>query len=293
MARLAFSEGDAEGAISRAPRRLSGEVRIRRSQTSPLETRDGYLADWSPKGLTMWAATQTPHQMRNMLSQAFSLGEERIRVVATRLGGAFGHKTHAYQEEFIVCALSRQTRQPVKWVQNRADCMMGGGRDFVHRFTVGYDDTGRLLGFKDAILANIGSLSTWGGWPMIFPCSLTLPGPYKVPDCDVQISAVVSNKSPWTASRGYGKETAALVMERVIELVACELSMDPVDVRLRNFIQPEEFPYWAAAKHYDSGNYPEALRMLLAMARYKELRQEQASAAMLPAECWASASGSR
>lgn len=277
LARLQFAEGDAAAAIDASPRSLSGKLAIQRYQTSPLETR-GYLASWQRKGITLWGSTQNPHPVRTYLAHVFGLGEDRIRVIATRIGGGFGHKVNCFQEEYIVCALSKLTGAPVKWLETRAECMLVGGREYYHDFNVGFDESGRILGFRDEILANIGSVSSWGGWPMIFPASMTFPGPYKVPNCDIQIAAVVTNKAPWSGARGYGKESATLMMERVVDLIAADLGMDPAEVRARNFVQPDEFPFWTAAKRLDSGNYPGALDMVLELANYPELRRKQQQA---------------
>lgn len=274
LARLRFKEGDAAAAIEAAPHTLSDEVRIQRCQTAPLETR-GYVASWRRDRLTFWGSTQNPHPLRTYLSEVFGLAEDRIRVIATRLGGGFGHKVNGFQEEYIVCLLSKLAKAPVKWLETREECLLVGGREYLHRFTVGFSETGRILGFKNSVLANVGCVSTWGGWPMIFPASMTFPGPYKVPDCDIEIAAVVTNKAPWSGARGYGKEAATLTMERVVDLIAARLDLDPAEVRRVNFVQPDEFPFWTAAKRLDSGNYPGALEKLLALADYDELRARQ------------------
>ncbi len=278
MIRLPFTEGDAAARIAAAPHVITDEIRIQRYQTAPLETR-GYLAAWSPDGrLTVYASAQNPHPLRSHLASIFGLAESSVRVIATRLGGGFGHKFHGMPEESLVCLLARLSGTPVSWVESRAECMLTGAREFVHQFTVGFDDDGRIVGLRDQVLANIGGLGASGGWGMAFVAGMAFPGPYRVKDYEVESVAVVTNKPPWNGARSYGKESAALALERIIDMIAAELGQDPATVRFRNFIPPEEFPYWTASKHLDSGNYAGALRQVLDLAGYDRQREAQAQA---------------
>ncbi|NMH97486.1 xanthine dehydrogenase family protein molybdopterin-binding subunit [Pseudonocardia acidicola] len=276
LIRLPFAEGDAAAVLASAPHVLDGEIHIARYQTAPMETR-GYLASWGPDGrLTFYASTQNPHPLRSHLAEILDVPESSVRVVATRLGGGFGHKFHGYPEESLVCLLARMVGAPVKWVESREECMLVGAREFVHRFTVAFDDDGRILALRDRILANVGALGASGGWGMAFVAGMAFPGPYRITDYDVESVAVVTHKPPWNGARGYGKESAALAIERIVDLVAAELSLDPAGVRRRNFIPPEEFPYWTAVKHLDSGRYAATLDHALELAGYDDLRREQA-----------------
>ena len=253
--RFPFAEGDAAGKLAAAPHVIRGELRVGRHQSAPMETR-GYVAARERGGrLTFWASTQNPHPLRTNLSTMLGVPEDRIRVVATRLGGGFGHKFNGYAEEPLVCALSKLAGAPVKWLESREDCLLVGARDFVHRFSVGFGDDGVVHALTDRMLGNIGALETWGGWTMTFPAGMTFPGPYRVTDYDIESIPVVTNKAPWNGYRGYGKEQAAMVLERMMDLVAADLGLDPAEVRRRNFIPPDAFSYWTAAKHLDSGNY--------------------------------------
>ncbi|MDT7708631.1 MAG: aerobic carbon-monoxide dehydrogenase large subunit [Pseudonocardiales bacterium] len=275
LAMFPFAEGDADAAIAAAPHRISDEVHIQRYQTAPMEPR-GYVAQWKPGGrLTVWASTQNPHPMRTNLATVLGIGEERVQVIAPKVGGGFGHKFNGYEEEYLVPLLARLAGRPVKWIETRADSLLVGAREYSHHFTVGFGDDGRILGIKDRIVGNVGSLSTWGGWPMTFCAGMTFPGPYKVADYDISSYAVVTNKAPWNGARGYGKESASLALERMVELIAERLDLDSVEVRRRNFIPEEEFPFWTAAKHLDSGNYAGALEKVLDLADYEGLRAEQ------------------
>jgi carbon-monoxide dehydrogenase large subunit len=275
---LPFTEGDADAAMARAEHTLSDMISIQRFQTAPMEPR-GYVGHWERSGrVTLFASTQNPHPLRTTLATVLGVPETRVRVIATRLGGGFGQKFNGYAEEPMVCVLSRLLGAPVKWIETRADALLIGARESRHAFTVGFNGDGEVVAIKDRIQGNVGCLATWGGWSMTYPAGMTYPGPYRIKDYAVQSQAVVTNKAPWNGARGYGKESAAVALERMMDLVAQQLGMDPAEVRRRNFIAPDEFPYWTQSKHLDSGNYAGALDSLLELADYDELRAEQAQA---------------
>jgi carbon-monoxide dehydrogenase large subunit len=278
VGKFRFAEGDAPGKIAGSDYSLSGCVRVGRHQSAPMETR-GYLASWDRGGkLSFWGSTQNPHPLRTNLSVMLGLPEEQIRVVATRLGGGFGHKFNGYAEEPLVCILSRLVEAPVKWLETRAESLLVGARDFVNHFTVGFGEDGRVRGLSARILGNVGALETWGGWTMTFAAAMTYPGPYQIKDYEVESSPVVTNKAPWNGYRGYGKEQAAIVLERIMDMIAQRLGIDPAEVRRRNFIRSDAFPYWTAAKRLDSGNYEGALELALKLAGYEALRSRQEEA---------------
>jgi aerobic carbon-monoxide dehydrogenase large subunit len=278
LIRSAFSEGDVEGVFASAAHTLQDEVRIQRYQTAPMETR-GYIASWGPGGqLTFYGSNQNPHPLRSNLATSLGVPETKIRVLATRLGGGFGHKFHGYPEEPLVCVLSKLTGQPVQWLETRADAMLVGAREMVHRIEIAFEDDGRIVALRDRIRANIGALGSMAGWGMSFVAGMAFPGPYRVKNYDIESLAIVTNKAPWNGARGYGKESAALALERMVDLVAQKLGMDPVEVRRRNFIESHEFPYWTAAKRLDSGNYAGVMDKVVALSGYNERRKEQEQA---------------
>ncbi|MEA2321193.1 MAG: aerobic carbon-monoxide dehydrogenase large subunit [Solirubrobacteraceae bacterium] len=278
VVRLPFAEGDAAAVLAEAEHVIDGEIRIQRYNTAPMETR-GYVASWGADGrLTFYASTQNPHPLRSHIAKMLSIPEHRVRVIATRLGGGFGHKFPGFPEEGLLCVLSQAAGAPVKWLETRAESMLVGAREYVHRFAVAHDGEGRILAIRDRIVANVGTLGSIGGWGMAFVAAMAFPGPYRVKHYDIESLPVVTNKPPWNGARGYGKESAALAIERMVDLIAQRLGLDPATVRSRNFIPPDEFPYWTAAKRLDSGNYEGALSQLLEMAGYEERREEQAKA---------------
>jgi carbon-monoxide dehydrogenase large subunit len=275
IGRFPNAQGDAAGRIAAAPRRLEGRIDVARHQSTPMETR-GYVGWWRPGDrITFWGSTQSPHLLRTNVSTALGVAEERIQVIAPRMGGGFGHKFNGYAEEVLVCVLSRLTGAPVKWLETRAESLLVGAREFAHDFEVGYDDDGIMLGLRNRMVGNVGSLATWGGWGMVFMGGMTFPGPYRCVDYEIESIAAVTNKPPWTGYRGYGKEQAAIVLERIMDMVAEDLDLDPAEVRRRNFVDADAFPLWLQTKHIDSGDYHGALDKVLAMANYDGLREEQ------------------
>lgn len=273
LGRFPCLAGDAASAIAAAPHRLSDTVRIGRHAGVPLEPR-GYMAAWDRAGrLTCWASTQNPHPMRTNLAETLRMPEDKIRVVAPRLGGAFGHKFKGYPEEALVCLLSRLAGAPVKWLETRAECLLPGARESVHNFEVGFDGEGRVLGLHCRSLCGIGAFAAWGGWTMAIVTGSAFPGPYKIKDYDIESAAVVTNKAPWAGYRGFGKEQTTVVLERMMDLVAEHLDLDPIEVRLRNVIQPEEFPYWTTSMHLDSGDYPGALEKVVKLSGWPRRRR--------------------
>ena len=275
VARVPFAEGDAASVLRDAEHVLEDEIRIQRYQTTPLETR-GYIASWGDDDrLTVYASSQNPHPLRSHLARMLDISESRIRVVATRLGGGFGAKFHGFPEEPLVCVLSKAVGAPVQWIESRAESFLVGGREYVHRFKVAYDDEGRILALRDRILANIGTLGAIGGWGMAYVAGMTFPGPYKLKHYDVESAVVVTNKPPWNGARSYGKESAALALERIVDTIAQRLGLDPATVRYRNFIPADEFPYWTVSKRLDSGNYAGALGQALDLIRYDDRRRDQ------------------
>ena len=270
-----FAEGDTDAAFAAAAHTLQDTIRIQRYNTAPMETR-GYIASWGLDGvLTFYGSSQNPHPLRSNLSTSLGVPETKIRVVAPRVGGGFGHKFHGYPEEPLVCVLSKLTGRPVQWLETRADSMLVGAREMVHRIEVAFEDDGEIVAWRDRINANIGALGSMAGWGMSFVAGMAFPGPYRVKNYDVESLAIVTNKAPWNGARGYGKESAALAIERMVDLVAQALEKDPVEVRRRNFIPADEFPYWTAAKRLDSGNYAGVMDKVVALAGYDELRRQQ------------------
>jgi carbon-monoxide dehydrogenase large subunit len=275
--RFGFQGGDVARAFEQADRTISGSLKIHRFSTQPIETR-AYVAVFNQfdETLTLYGTAQNPHPLRNVLSTVLRMPENRIRIIVPNLGGAFGLKMHGHPEEPLVCLLAMLTGQPVKWVEDRAECLLIGGREQSHRFEVAFNNDGRVIGLRDDISGNTGAPAATPGWGMIFLTGLTMPCSYDIENIDVRFVAAVTNKSIWNASRGYGKEAANLVMERIMDMVAGELRMDPSEVRYRNFIPAASFPFKTIpGLVFDSGDYHATLKQALELIGYSDWRKEQ------------------
>lgn len=277
--RRRFRNGDPDAAFAAAAHVVEGAIEVQRSAGLPLEPR-GYLASWDRFGesLTLRATTQQPHPERALLAAALGIPEERVRVVAPNLGGAFGAKMRGQPEAFAVALLARLAGAPVKWLESRAETFLQGAREQAHRFSVACDGAGVVSALRVEAVADVGIVGASPGWGMSFLTSLTFPTGYRIQDVEVAMTAVATNKPPWMAARGFGKEASNLVMERAMDLVARELGLDPAEVRRRNLVRRDEFPYrTATGLNLDSGDYSAALDKALAALDYAGARAEQAA----------------
>lgn len=276
------SGGDVKRAFAEADHTLDDSLHIHRHTATPLEPR-AVLAEYDDRNesLRVWVSTQTPHPLRTTLAQTLRMDEHNIHVIQPQVGGAFGVKIPTYQEEPLACLLALRTRRAVKWVEERSEHLLAGGhaREHAMSFSVAFNNDGRVLGLKVRILGDVGALSALAGWGMAYVASFVVPGAYKITNCEVDVSIVVTNKGPWNAYRGFGKEAASFVMERVMDRVAQRLDMDRAAVRLKNFIPKNEFPYvQISGATLDSGDYAKALETALERADYTGFVDEQARA---------------
>jgi aerobic carbon-monoxide dehydrogenase large subunit len=277
---LPFINGNVADAFQRADRVVKTKVKIHRHSTQPIETRV-YNAVWDHEthGITFYGTSQNPHPLRHVLSQALRMPENLIRIIAPAIGGAFGMKMHGHPEEALVCLLTKLTGRPVKWVEDREECLLIGAREQVHEVELAVTKDGEILGLRDRALANVGAPSACPGWGMAFLTGLTMPGPYKVRDLDVLMNIVLTNKPAWNAARGYGKEATALALELSIDNAARELGISPVEMRLKNFVPKTAFPYDSpTGLIYDSGDYGGAVLKAIEALGYDDWKQKQAEA---------------
>lgn len=277
---LPFVEGDVDAMLAAADHSISEELKIQRYSSQPIEPR-GYVADWheTDQTLTFHGACQNPHPLRWVLARALRLQESQVRVIAPHVGGGFGLKMHGHPEEPLVCLLSRLTGRPVKWIEDRSETLLIGGREHMHHITVGFNADGRITAFRDHFVANVGALTAAPGWGMAFLTGLAFPTGYKIPATDVLSTIVATNKGPWNASRGYGKEGTNLVMERVVDMVAARLEMDPVEVRRINLIGKDEFPYRTnSGLNIDSGDYHALMDKAVELIGLEQFRERQSQA---------------
>lgn len=229
---------------------------------------------------TLYTSSQNPHLIRLLLC-AFVTGlpEHKVRVISPDVGGGFGSKIFHYPEEVIMTWATRQIERPVKWTAERSESFVtdAHGRDHVSKAEMAFDENGIITGLRVRTLANLGAyLSTFAGAVPTYLYGTLLAGQYKTPNIHVEVKGVFTHTVPVDAYRGAGRPEATFLVERLMDLAAKEMGVDPAALRRKNFIQPDEFPYQTpVALQYDSGNYEGALDEALAMIGYDDLRQEQ------------------
>jgi carbon-monoxide dehydrogenase large subunit len=268
-------------AFQRADRVVRLELVNQRLVPNAIEPRAA-LAQYDPgrDEYTLWVTSQNPHVERLLIS-AFIMGipEHKLRVIAPDVGGGFGSKIPTYGEECIVLWLSRQLGRPVKWTAKRSESFLSDahGRDHYTEAELALDNDGRVLGLRVKTLANMGAyINLFNTAVPTFLYAPLLSGQYRIPAIYCHVTGVFTNTVPIDALRGAGRPEACYVIERLMDVAARELGMDPAEIRRRNFIPADAFPYQTpVASVYDSGNYEGALEKALAAADYQRLRQEQ------------------
>jgi carbon-monoxide dehydrogenase large subunit len=248
---------------------------------APIEPRCA-AASWSGDGedgrLTFWASTQTPHRLRDALSGALGLEQRQVRVVVGEVGGAFGAKNGSSREEVLVGWLARQLGRPLRWIETRSDSMVGmhHGRGLTQDVRLGGRRDGTLLAWSVRVLQDAGAYPLFAG-PLVARARVLASGVYDIGRVECSGSAVVTNATPTGPVRGAGRPEANIVIERAVDRFAAEIGMDPAEVRRRNLVPRDAFPWTTATGTvYDSGDYRALLDKALDAAGYAELRAEQA-----------------
>lgn len=275
-----IGDGDVGAAEAAAVHVIRGRVRLHRASASPLETR-GYLASWDrrTRRLTFRGTVQNPHPVRWHLATALGLTERQVRVVAPQPGGSFGLKMHGHPEEVLIAALAHRLERPVKWVESRRDCLLIGAREFQAEYTAAVDRDGVVTGLRMQVDGNVGAPSAQPGWGMVFVGCLTAPNGYAVPAVEVRWRAVTTSKAPWNGARSYGKEITHTVLEQVMDEAARAAGLPPEEVRRRNWVRADQFPYRTpTGLDLDSGDYAGLLALVERHVDLPALRLQQAEA---------------
>ncbi|MFQ5762323.1 MAG: xanthine dehydrogenase family protein molybdopterin-binding subunit [Candidatus Bathyarchaeia archaeon] len=276
------SEGDVEKAFKEADHVISDKVAINRYGSVAMETR-GYIAQYDPATLklTMWTSDQQLHPLRTVLAEILHIPETNIHIIQPSVGGGFGSKVPLYVESPLVCIASIKTGRCVKWIEERHENLMATGhaREQVDYFEAAVKEDGTVLAVKQKVIADVGPADApcdGGVWQVYVNAFVTMPGPYRIRIYQTDAYALVTNKMGWNAHRGFGKAEANFVYERMMDIIAKRLGKDPSEVRLKNFIRPEEFPYvTATGTVFDSGNYAQALKKALEVIDYEGVRRQQ------------------
>jgi len=227
---------------------------------------------------TMWASTQIPHILRVMLSMITGVPEHKLRVIAPDVGGGFGGKLQVTPEEVIALLVARRLGKPVKWTETRSESLMSAhhGRDQILYIDIASDREGNLKGLRCRILSDMGAYLRLvsPGVPVLG--AFMYVGIYKFPAYRFDCRGIFTNKVPTDAYRGAGRPEATFAIERIMDELAVELGMDPLELRRKNWIKAEEFPFTTAAGlEYDSGDYEQATQQALELLGYDALREEQ------------------
>ncbi|MGV4980636.1 xanthine dehydrogenase family protein molybdopterin-binding subunit [Streptomyces sp. NRAIS4] len=227
---------------------------------------------------TVYSATQIPHILRVMLSVVTGVPEQKLRVIAPDVGGGFGSKLQVYGEEALALAVARKLGRPVKWTESRSEGALAThhGRGMIQDVEIAATREGRLLGLKVGLLADMGAylMLVTPGIPILG--AFMYPAIYKMDAYEFTCTGVFTTRTPTDAYRGAGRPEATFAIERIMDELAAELDLDPVELRRRNWIRHEEFPYTTiAGLTYDSGNYEAATDKALALFGYDDLRAEQ------------------
>ena len=240
--------------------------------------------DASTEDFTLYTTSQNPHLERLILSAFVGLApEHKLRVVSPDVGGGFGSKIFVYPEETAAAWAARRIGRPVKWTADRSEAFLSDahGRDHLTRAELAMDDNGVFLGLRVRTRANLGAyLSTFGSSVPTFLYGTLLAGQYRTPAIHVEVEGVYTNTAPVDAYRGAGRPEATYVVERMVETAARDMGLDPVEIRRRNFIQPDQFPYdTPVALTYDTGDYGQSLDKALVLADYAGFPARKAAAA--------------
>jgi carbon-monoxide dehydrogenase large subunit len=276
-----FDTGDTDAVFEGAHLVLRRKFQTNRHQAAPMEGR-ACVAEWNQaeKHLTLYSSTQVPHLVRHGLAEVLGLPENQVRVIALDVGGGFGVKAALYPEEIAISLLAIRTGRPVKWVEDRREGLSTNthSRDQQHDIAAAFDAEGHLLAVRDRILCDVGAYSIYPWTAGIEPLMAggLLTGPYKVASYFCETYGVCTNKTPAGPYRGVARPATTFVLERIIDIAARSLGIDPAEIRRRNLIMPEDMPYTSATRVvHDSDAYPVCLEKVLEAMDYESFRAEQ------------------
>lgn len=275
--------GDVEAATGAAEVVVEQTMTNQRLVPNAMETR-GIVCDYNhgTNQLTMWTSTQIPHLVRLLLALTLGHPEHLIRVIAPDVGGGFGSKLYMYAEEVITAVVAKRVRRPVKWIESRQEAYLATthGRDHLSTARIAGSRDGRIDAIDVDTTANLGAyLSTFAPLVPTLLYGLMMSGPYDLANVRCKVTGVYTNTTPVDAYRGAGRPEATYLVERIVDIFAAEIGMDPAEIRRKNFIEPfDDARPVATGVAYDSGDYEPAFDRALEMAGYGEFRKEQEAA---------------
>ncbi len=277
--KFAMSAGNVDQAFAEADGVVRERIVNHRTSGSSVEPRAAVALYQPATGeLTLYNTNQNPHLIRLLLALTMNYPEHKIRVIAPDVGGGFGTKIYLYPDEVVACYAAMKLGRPVKWVETRSEYLRATvhGRDHITYFEAAYKRDGTITGLKVTTYANLGAYIS--PFAPLIPTFLYVPmlhGPYRLPNVSAEVYGVFTNTAMVDATRGAGRPEATYLLERMVDLVARELNMDPAEVRRKNVLEPFENHQTPLAFVYDSGNYPATLNRALELVGYAQLREEQ------------------
>ncbi len=283
LVKVSFKGGDTESAFSSSDHVFEERFYIHRYAGVPLETR-GCMAsyDQASRVLTCWISSQGPHVHKTLLAEALGLAEHKVRVISPDVGGGFGTKLNLAPEDVVVAYLALATGRTAKWTETRREHLLAANhaREQVHKIQVALKRGGEILGIRDSIVGDLGYSQPFphSGLGTLLVAASMLPGPYRILNYDFEVKAVVTNKAPFGAYRGFGQPEATFVMERMLDIICRELNLDPLQTRLKNMLTAKELPFQSVTGAvWDSGDFPATLKKALDLADYHTHREKQQS----------------
>jgi carbon-monoxide dehydrogenase large subunit len=279
-----FKRGDADAAMESAPVRVKGRFRMHRKTAVAIEPR-ACLAEYEAgrEALTLYSTTQVPGIIRDALASALDMPGHRLRVVAPDVGGGFGVKGSLYPEEIFVCAAARRLRRTVKWTSDRIEDLMSTNQAFdeIVDAELGFDADGHAIALRADVIGDVGAYSVYPWTAALEPVQVVsfLPGPYRIQHYRGRVQGVATCKAPTGPYRGVGRPIATFVMERLMDMAAARIRIDPKEIRLRNLVGADEFPYKVASGIvWDKSGFQECLNAACGAIGYDSLRATQARA---------------
>lgn len=280
QAYIKFIHGDIEKSFSKADKVLRVQLKEQRYSGFPIEPRC-CVADYDERRneLRVWLPNQTPYQSRRYIANVLNMLESHVKVIVPNVGGGFGNRIIPYKE-VIPCILSLILKKPIKWFENRRENFLSQThqRDLKWDVEAAFKNDGKMLSIRGKFIMDYGVEGTNrdAGAPAIVPAVRSIPSAYKLEAIQIDAYGVVTNKAPYGAYRGYGKDKGNRLIERVLNIAAREFNLSPEEIRFKNFIQPNEFPYRQITGYlYDSGNYPQVLKRALQLLNIEYWREQQ------------------
>ncbi|HET9001280.1 MAG TPA: xanthine dehydrogenase family protein molybdopterin-binding subunit [bacterium] len=285
--RLVMGTGEPDAALARAGIRIRRRFGVQRHSGVPLETR-GIIASYDAGSgrLSVWGPTKVPHFNRRVLSDLLGIPADRIRFIEPDVGGGFGVRGEFYPEDFLIPWVAIRLRRPVKWIEDRREHMVAANhsREQIHDVELGATTDGRIVALVDRICVDMGAYVRTHGVTVPELTGALLPGPYRIPHYRAEIACVLTTKTPTGTYRAPGRYEGTFVRESMMDLLARAVGVDPVEIRRRNFIPPQEMPFRVGTAAlgvetvYDTGAYASSLDAALAAVDYPRMRASQASA---------------